>query len=507
MNMSNSRLEGTDKPNVLFIMSDQIRHDALGCNGNRTIKTPNFDRLAESGVNFKNAFTPDPICVPARACLATGFYPHKCIGSKENKGIIKKGFPLIAEEFNKRGYKTYAMGKLHYHPYMPPGRKRTTHGFKIVELSESGRILKKYDPAARLTGLEEYIDYLKTVGWGGYSRGNGLGNNDVFAAPSIIPEEHYVDKWVTDRTLHYLKKHMESYEEPFFMFTSFPKPHSPFDPPRPYDTMYDPRDMPDPVGNASMLEERRVHQFHRMHIEYEWDELSPEAKKTIKAYYYGLISFQDKQVGRLLDFLEKNALRENTVVVYTGDHGEMLGDFGLYHKKQFYNGAVHIPMIISFPGKLPHSKVAEELTGLQDLLPTLMALTGIPLVTEVDGHDLAEVMFNNRPVRDYYVSQCGNSPKQQYMVCSKDWKYIYHEDGGIEELFNIRNDPDELNNLSAAAEPGIEEVKKNMRDYLIKWCIDNEDNSMISDNELVRGPQLKKHRRSEIAKIYGRRYY
>ena len=493
-----------EKPNFLFIMCDQMRYDALGCNGNTFINTPNIGRLAARGTNFSNAFTPDPICVPARACLTTGCYPVKCTGVKNNGGVIKGGFPLMAEEFNKRGYETFAIGKLHYLPYETSEIVRTTNGFRTVELAESGRIVKN----CGREGAEEYLTYLKSVGWGGYSRANGLGNNDVFAAASMIPAEYFVDAWVADRTLHHLDRHLKKNpDSPFFIFASFPKPHSAYDPPRPFDQLYDPRSLPGPVGDISMLKERGLGQFYSRHFEYEWDTLSPEAKKTIKAYYYGLVSFQDAQIGRLLDDLRARGLEENTVVVYTADHGDMLGDFGLYFKEIFYNGSVRIPMMISLPGTIPGGVKTDSPAGLQDLLPTLLAMTGEPLQAEVDGRSLLPAIFEGRDVRKYYVSQCHDHPKQQYMVADREWKYIYHQDGGIEELYNMREDPCELVNL-ADGRGGKSGITGPMRDYLIDWCREIGDLTMLEGGGLAAGPQRQYFKRnSPDVKLFGRRYY
>ncbi|MCZ8513273.1 sulfatase-like hydrolase/transferase [Paenibacillus filicis] len=497
-----------NRPNILFIMCDQLRHDAIECNGNEFIKTPNLNRIAENGVNFSNMFTPNPICVPARASLTTGCYPHKCTGIKNNGGTIREGFPLLGEELNQRGYETYAVGKLHYEPYAPPGQQRNVHGLKHVELMESGRILSKYDPKGNLQGLEDYHDYLYTVGWGGYSRGNGLGNNDVYAAASVIPQEYYVDTWVVDRSLEYIQNHIsQQSDRPFFMWTSFPKPHSAFDPPHPYDQMYDPRDMPEPIGSLDDLIERGLDLKVASHYKNMWDLLSPEAKKVIKAYYYGLITHQDKQVGRLLDFLEEKGLREDTVVIYTSDHGEMLGDFGLYFKQIFYNGSVRVPLLISYPRKLPKGKVCTELAGLQDLLPTILSFTGEVLNQEVDGIDLTSAMLKDEPLRDFYISQCNDHPYQQYMVVNKHWKYIYNQHGGVEELYDQVNDPYELHNLISSEKSFIQELKNTMRDYLIKWCLNNEDTMMMEHNDLVATTREASFNMPNRPMTFGRRYY
>lgn len=504
------KLEGTalKKSNILFIMCDQMRHDAVGCNGNRIVKTPNLDRLAAGGVNFTHSFTPDPICVPARACLTTGSYPHKCTGMKNNKGSIKEGFPLLGEELNARGYETYAIGKLHYNPYQPLGTQRTTHGLKTTELAESGRILTQFDPMNKMVGLEDYHDYLHSVGWGGYTRGHGLGNNDVYAAPSPIPEEHYVDTWVAERALHYMRHHIEEQPEtPFFMWASFPKPHSAFDPPVPYNQLYDPRTMPDPIGSQEMLEERGLDELMKSHYNHMWDLLSPEAKKVIKSYYYGLITHQDKQIGKLLDFLEQNGLQDDTIVVYTADHGEMLGDFGLYFKSNFYNGSVRVPLVIRYPRIIEKGKVSDQLVGLQDLLPTMLSLTGIPLEREVDGKDLTPAIMNDEAVRPYFIGQCMNDPVQQYMVANREWKYIYHQTGGVEELYDQLEDPEEFNNLASSSQTDIQGVKETMRSYLIQWCLQNNDESMLENGDLKRNEQNFQFEKPKVKNVFGRRFY
>ena len=154
-------------PNILLISADQMRWDCLGAIGNPVIQTPNLDRLARRGVLFRNGFTPDPICVPARASIMTGNYPHVCTGQKTNGGRIRADQPLLTETLKSVGYRTYALGKLHFVPYSPPGEPRLVHGFQHVRLTESGRILKQFDPERQQRGLEDYMDELEDWGWGG----------------------------------------------------------------------------------------------------------------------------------------------------------------------------------------------------------------------------------------------------------------------------------------------------------------------------------------------------
>ena len=502
-NARNFIVADMNKPNILFIMSDQMRHDALACNGNAHIKTPGFDRMAARGVNFINSFTPNPICVPARASITTGMYSNKCTGQKDNDGIIKEGMPLMGEELRRAGYATYAMGKLHYEPYSPPGVPRVTHGIDNVELHESGRILGQFDPGHKLRGLEDYHDYLHEVGWGGYSRGNGMGNNDIYPAVSAIPAEHYSDAWVANRAIFHMDKHItENPDQPFFMWASFPKPHSAFDPPRPFDSMYDPRTLPPPTGTIEDIIERGHLDWYRQWWIRYWDLLSPECKQVIKAHYYGLVSFQDTCVEKMLDFLDAKA--PNTIVVYTADHGEMLGDFGIYFKANMYNGSIRVPFMISFPGVIPAGVQSDALVGLQDILPTLMSLIGCLMETEVDGCDLTPVLTGRDTGRDIYVAQTGDSPKQEYMAVSREFKYIYGEMGGREELYDQANDIHELQDLSD--NPQYAGVKAGLKNKLTDWLKVN-DPGMINSTGYSQSPVEFSLEKPDRHNLYGRRHY
>lgn len=272
-------------PNLLLITADQFRWDCLGCMGNPVIQTPHLDALAARGVCFRNGFSTDPICVPARASIMTGNYPHVCTGVKHNAGRIRDGQPLLTEVLKGVGYRAYATGKLHFVPYAPPDSPRLVHGFEHVDLHESGRLIGQFDPRGTRRGLEDYFDYLCDVGWGGYARAHGIGNNDVRPCASPLPAEHYIDAWIADRAIARLDAHrLESPDQPFFLWMSSPKPHSPYDPPRPYDTLYDPRAVPPPVGSPEMLADRNpcITQTRYTHA---LDSLSPQAWQVIRSYY------------------------------------------------------------------------------------------------------------------------------------------------------------------------------------------------------------------------------
>ena len=217
-----------------------------------------------------------------------------------------------------------------YVPYAPPGAARLVHGFQQVALHESGRILAQFDPRGEGDGVEDYHDYLRRVGWGGYSRAHGIGNNDIHPAPSPLPAEHTCDAWVCSAAIRFLEGHRRAAaENPFFLFMSFAKPHAPYDPPRPYDALYDPRQVPAPFVARETAGPPRTPTKHEEGRTHGWDLWSPECHRVARAHYYGLVTFQDEQIGRMLAWLEGQGWLENTVVVYTADHGDLLGDFFL----------------------------------------------------------------------------------------------------------------------------------------------------------------------------------
>lgn len=494
------------RPNVLLITADQLRWDALGCMGNEVIRTPNLDALAARGVQFHNAFTPNPICVPARASIMTGNYPQVCTGTKNNAGRIREGQPLLTEVLKAVGYRTYALGKLHFVPYAGPGEPRLVHGFEHVELTESGRILAQFDPRGEQEGLEDYFDYLKRVGYAGYTRAHGIGNNDVHPSRSPLPPEHTVDYWIADCALRQLERHQaESPEGPFFMWISSPKPHSPYDPPDPYDRLYDPREVPPPFGDESLLE--RINPYIEVsRVRHAQQTLSPQARQVIKAYYYGCITWLDAMIGRVLDRLARDGVLERTLVLFTADHGDLMGDFGTWFKCNHMNGSVRVPFIVAGPG-VARGAVSDALVGLQDILPTFAAAADADIGQAVQGCDLSLVLrAPAAAVREVYYSSTLEGDFSSAMVCDGAWKYVYSVANATEELYDQRQDPGEIDNL--AQRPEQQERLVRMRHMLIEQAGSTRDHKLLPDGRLIRGEVDRNTVRAErVGDSMGWRWY
>lgn len=475
-----------NRPHLLLITSDQFRWDCLHCLGNEVIQTPHLDRIAADGVVFRNGFSTDPICVPARATIMTGNYPHRATGKKSNGGRIRDDQPLLTEVLKGVGYRTYALGKLHFVPYSPPGEPRLVHGFEHVQLHESGRIIGSYDPEGKLSGLEDYFDYLAKVGWTGYSRAHGVGNNDVRPAPAPMPAEHYVDHWIADCTIRQVDRHLEEQaDQPFFMWMSSPKPHAPYDPPRPYDDLYDPRDMPLPVGDPELLAYRSPN-MESTRYTHACDTMSPQAWQVARAHYYGNISFLDAMIGRVLDHLEQKGILEETIVLFTSDHGDMLGDLGTAFKANHHNASVRVPFLAMGPG-IARGQVSDALVGLQDILPTFASFAGTAPGQPVHGLDLRPHLADpTTPVRSHYYAATGATGRQSTMVTDGDWKYIFNEPNGTEELYDQHADPYELDNR--AADPAQTERKAELRQRLKAMARELGDDEIFDGDELSSTP-------------------
>jgi len=433
----------------------------------------------------------------------TGNYPHVCTGIKQNAGKIKHDQPLMTEVLKGVGYRTYALGKLHFVPYAPPNQPRLVHGFEHVDLTESGRILNQFDPKGTLSGLEDYYDYLKSSGWSGYTRAHGIGNNDVRPCPSPVPAEHYVDHWIADCTIRQIDRHLTEFsEKPFFMWMSSPKPHSPYDPPRPYDALYDPRTIPAPFGSVDDLKDRNP-LLDQTRYGHAIPSLSPEAWQVIRSYYYGGITFLDAMIGRVIDHLYEKKLLESTVILFTADHGDLLGDFGSCFKTNHLNGSVRVPYIAAGPG-IAQGVVSEAFVGLQDILPTFSTLAQAPLDQTVQGKDLSPIFSNpSSLVREHFYSSTKGGCGQSAMVIEGAWKYIYSEANGTEELYNLEEDPNELHNLTDAPNNNL----NHFRDALKNYAVEYGDTELYDGTTLARCDVDREHFASLPCNAMGWRWY
>ncbi len=445
-----------NKPNLILIFTDQQRWDTLGAYGNGVIQTPHLDRMAAEGAVFENAVTPCPVCVPARACTITG-YPAGRLGILNNSCDTEDRRDTLATTLNDAGYHTQGIGKMHF---TPTGE---TYGMDHLILSEEMRPVR-FAPDAEAAFFDDYDQFLIENGMWGWEKPPEIGYNEIKPVINGLPKEFHVTQWCGDRTVAWLKEDRPK-DKPFFVWTSFVKPHPSFDCPSHLLDLYDPADMPAPWLSPDDGTEKNPYYAHNRRRQ-EFDLYSEEAARRAKAFYYANITFIDEQIGRLFATLHEEGLADNTLVVFTSDHGEMLGDHGQWHKLIGYEGSLHVPMLAWWPGRIRPGARVDDVVSLLDIFPTLATAARAEAGNERYGEDLLGFL-DGETHRELSFSECLTSPHYLLHVRHKDWKYMYYQEGGFEELYDLQNDPHELHDL--ADDAGYQTRKRELRDAAIAW--------------------------------------
>lgn len=482
----------TSRPNILFIMTDQHRWDCVGANGNQQIRTPNFDRLAVEGANFTHAFVNAPVCVPSRASFFTGRYPHSH-RNRVNYTPLDRSEILMQARLRDAGYRTASVGKLHLYPPTVAEAKRT--GFDFVEL---------HDAVGPLDRFSDYVAWRKendpqaNISYRAYAKDIQPGRNPFRQA---IDDKYTETTWVGERTRHYIRELGES-KEPFFIFSSFWKPHSPFEVPVPFDSLYDDIRIPLPE-QQSLKDIMRLPLPLRLLILrgrpiYDIDR---ERLQWMYRSYYGAISHIDREVGLMRETLKEAGLANNTIIVFSSDHGDQLLEHGLTGKNCFYDASVRVPLMFHFPKKI-HPGKYEQLVESIDVLPTLFELAGLPEPYENQGRSLApliadtgerytprEAVFCENVIPEVITSGRldfefqkrvgikGVRHPDAKMVRTRRWKFNYYPEG-YAELYDLQNDPREMKNL--ADDPAHREVVFGMKDRLLHWLTTADETDQIA---------------------------
>ena len=428
--------------NFLFISTDQQRWDTLGCYGSQVARTPHLDRLAAQGVRFDRCYTTNPVCMPARASWFTGQYPshHGCW---QNGVPLSPRSDLLQQRLNDAGYQTALIGKIHLDNVWLRRTPHPAYGFGLLRECEGDPYCQdEYFQWLDRQGL--YDDYLAQFKAGGHHAGY----------VRRLPEDKHMNHWVTGHAEDYLAARAAD-GQPFFLAVGFFDPHHPFDPIEPYASQFDPAAMPLPPGGD---DEAALTPFARQRRDSYRNHVGDPAKlrRTIAAYH-ATIAHVDTMVGRLLARLAALGLDQRTAVIFTSDHGELLGDHGMLHKGPFcYEPSIRVPLIWRLPA-------ASGMTGLVDdgfashvdLAPTVAALAGIAGPHLCQGQPLfgANGRLRPQPPRDAALVEWRERPfqsDQPFLVArclvTDDWKYVYYHGQEYGELYDRRRDPHELHN-------------------------------------------------------------
>lgn len=475
-----------EHPNIIFLMTDQQRWDALGCSDPR-VHTPNLDRLAKTGVHFRQAVCNVPMCMPSRYSMMLGLYPAQS-GVRCNAQMIPNDESLPAsplpEILRQAGYQTAGFGKTHWYEPLPAGKIEsagfipTTRGFDVRACEhggvhrEPGSVYYAEDnlPGARAMFEEEKAEkgkHSETVQFGGSD-----GPWSFIGWDSKVAPEHHMGGWLTSQCLKFLETGRDA-SRPLFLYLSLDEPHAPIRPPQKYTELYSIDEIPDFAIPPWGVREREPNGHVGPDTEVScrkdlydatypvWKEMTPKERREVTLRYWAYCSFVDDLFGRVLDSLESKGILENSLVVFCSDHGDMLGE-RLFRTSKYnlYDGAVRVPLIFS-GSVIPESRrgeVSDAPASLVDVVPTLLSNAGVEHPQVYPGVNLME-QSNAGSYAEYHGAGCEGIERAPALMWRTDeWKLILYAPGPLKqrarllnglrgELYNLKDDPNEWNNL------------------------------------------------------------
>ena len=454
-----------EQPNVLLITTDQQRFDTLGVNGNPYVRTPNLDRLAGRGVQCRRGYIQNPVCMPSRACIQTGRYAHQHgVEYMEDVIATTPGLPpwevTFMERLQQAGYTTAAFGKIHM---LPP------KGFDEMQLTmgKGARwTVAEGSPLGPSQLGPQYAAWLERKRPGAYEaiyaqRRQPEYREQANAIVNTLAADEYVDYWIGQNTWQYLER---PHDRPFFVWSSFCGPHPPFDPPEPYASMYDQASMPLPrLLNAHQEgagQPRRSSRFERPG--------GDALIRKITAYYWAMVTFIDDMVGRIIQVLTERNLWESTLVLFTSDHGELLGDFGGLGKGNFVEPVIRVPYFMVPPGG-SEGRTYDGLVEHIDLAPTILDYAGVPQPSSLPGRSLRPLLEGRELApKDAILCEYVTNDRRKRGMCLRTdrYKYVVWGTDQPAELYDLKEDPDELANV--AAQPAYRAIVQEHTDLLLR---------------------------------------
>ena len=457
--------DGKERPNIIFIMADQLAASFVGCYGSGVNSTPNLDRLAKSGVRFEHCYTHAPACAPNRASIFTGrsIEVHGMV--QNNLHLRPEHNPLFTQLLQTNGYRTGGFGKFHF-TEMPlyPCDNMSPYGFDEFVMSEDPKFgtwldwIKKdhpeyYGAALSLCWPQPYStrDPKLTAEWkkayAQYMQPRCTASEWAKMFTSPLPKDLQQSVFIMDKSLDFIKKHKQAFaDDPYFCFISFVAPHDPYDPPEPYDKMFDPKDMKPPVPMVGDQYTNKLLENHRDALGFRKISKDVEAIKKLRAYYHGNIKLIDDQIGRLQDYLEKTNQMDNTILVFTTDHGDMMGDHALITKWcMHYENSIHCPLIVN-GASIEKGVVSKRLTSSMDVFSTICDFAHVDLRPPVESRSFAPTCRGAQDDHGWPVMTIQLGPIRGIMTRDK-WrltKYAQKDEG---QMYDLTKDPDEQNNL------------------------------------------------------------
>ena len=422
-----------DKPNIIFFFPDQLRADFLGCYGAGFSRTPNIDRLQERGVRYERCYSPHPVCVPARVSLLTGMHGVKT-GVLDNGQFLRPdyadlGLQVWPEILNANGYYTAAIGKMHFYPW------DLRLGFQYRAIAEDKRWLYVRDDYYHHLRAHRHRKYHGNEHPGYYENRGAVINK--------LPWEHSVDHFVGQQARRFVLEYGD--EGPFAMMVGFPGPHCPYDPNPEFLQKIDPEVMPKAIpevaGDAPGVRRHNVEGNKLPWNGVDYSEFTDAQKIKIRAHYAALVTQIDHEVGQILEVLRRKGLLENTILIFSSDHGDYLGDHNLIGKGTFYESSIHVPLIVHVP-RTEEAAVCQDLVSLSDVTATMLCLAGCDVPGYMDSIPLPGLGLPRPAPRECIIGMIQGG----WMIDDGEWRLSKY-DTGENLLFNVCRDPEEQQNL------------------------------------------------------------
>ena len=476
-----------NKPNIILITTDQQRFDTIHALGNMHIYTPHLNWLADEGIAFTRCYSDCPICMPARATIMTGKhgYTHGLM-SNSNVVIPMKNGDTLPAVLTREGYQTRAQGKMHFEPI------RANYGFEHMEL-----------PLDYYRFMDAYPEL-------GIPKGHGVGENEIEPVISTVDEIHSATRWVVKRSIDFIETRDDT--RPFFLWTSFAKPHPPFDPSYHYWALYQNKELPPPVyGDWSEKLSFAPQGFYRpTYMLNNAYRMSQSQLLDVKRAYYACITQIDYSLGLLFARLREMNLLDNTWIIFTSDHGDMMGDHHMCAKSVFLEGSAHIPMIVRPPRDTSLTTAAiQSLTGarcetivtLADVAPTILAIAGAREPDGMDGANMLDLATENAGAGANAGTDGGSLRRagadrifygacdSYYSIIKDDYKYLWTNIGDEELLFNLKTDPQERINLAKDEAETVACLKQMLADKMATCCNEAVYKEFSSIKDAITGPR------------------
>jgi arylsulfatase A-like enzyme len=511
----------TKRPNILIFITDQFNPNCVGYAGHPVVRTPHLDRLAKQGMIFTRAYSNQPLCMPARATLFTGLTPRGH-GVRMNGIPLNPAVPTFTEALRQNGYHTHCCGKIHLHmsgvPRGASPEQLNPHDYPENRSLWIDGVIR--DLPTPYYGLES-VDFAN--GHGHYSYGYYLHwllaehpdkahlflNHTPLESPSpaaelfnrssykwALPFELHPAKWIADRTIDFLEKSADE-ERPFALMCSFQEPHPPFAPPAPYCYRYNPADVPRPIGREGETEDLPPHfaQMRETDVRTSGNHSQPmnatdPYRAECAAHYYGLIEMVDDQIGRVMAALDRTVFAENTVVIFLSDHGEALGDHGMWGKGPYhFDSVIRVPFLVVWPGHVQPESRCDDVVSLIDFAPTILDITNIPVpeganppTSEASNAPPSWPGRSLLPILEGEDKAAGRSAlvemDEDYLgfrirtLITSRYRLTVYSGQEYGELFDLENDPDELENLWD--DPSQRETRDALQIELLQKIIDTD---------------------------------